>query len=407
MTVDPNTPGPSRPEGATFALVLAVTMAAGPLLHYSLSALGPVLTEELAISRTQLGSLATAAFLAAAATAWRGGRFVDRHSDRRVVLVLCGLAASSLVLAAAVRSFTGLLMAAALSGLAQALSNPVTNAMITTRPSRHRGILIGFKQSGVQLAQLAAGLLLPSIAVVIGWPGALAAAAVLLVLTLPLTLRVAGCTPSRRSLPELPALGRAERRFASGLAVYAFLTGAALQATNAYLPLYAYEALGLDPATAGLTAAVVGAVGLVSRPVWGRIAESIAHLPRVLCWMALLSAAGSAVTLSASLFTSVLALWVGSAVHGAVAVAANVVVTVALLRATDVEEVGRSTGLVGLGMFLGFSAGPIGFGLLSDATSSYRWGWASAMTAHALAAMWILVHQRSRASDADGLERLA
>lgn len=391
MRDDRYTDDPSRRQGAMFALVLAVTMAAGPLLHYSLSALGPVLIEELAISRTQLGSLATAAFIAAASTAWLGGRFVDRHPDRRVMLVLYGLAASSLVLAAALRSYGGLLVAAALSGLAQALSNPVTNAMITARPPQHRGVLVGFKQSGVQLAQFAAGLLLPTIAVVFGWPAALLAAATLLVMTLPASLRVAVRKRSESGPPQLSALGRRGRSFAGALAVYSFLTGAAIQATNAYLPLYAYEVLKLGPTEAGMTAAVVGGVGLVARPVWGRLAESAPRLPRVLCWMALVSAGGSTVILSASHSLSVWALWLGTTVHGAVAVAANVVVTLALLRTVAAEEVGRSTGLLGLGMFLGFSAGPIGFGWLSDVTSSYGWGWVFAIAAHSSAAAWIFV----------------
>jgi MFS family permease len=381
-------------------------MAAGPLLHYSLSALGPVLIEELAISRTELGSFATVTFLAAASTAWLGGRFVDRQPDRRVILILYGLAASSLGLAAALRDFRGLLMAAALSGLAQALSNPVTNAMIATRPSQHRGILVGFKQSGVQLAQLVAGLLLPTVAAAVGWPGALVAAATLLLLALPATLRVAGRTRWASGLSEPSALGGVDRGFASALAVYSFLTGAAMQATNAYLPLYAYEALELDPTTAGLTAAVVGGVGLVSRPVWGRVAEGTTRLPRLLCFMALLSAGGSALILSASRSPSAWALWLGSAVHGAIAVAATVVVTVALLRTTVAEQVGRSTGLVGLGIFLGFSVGPIGFGWLSDRVSSYVGGWTFTICAHGLAATWIFVYGRWRSSDAGECERV-
>lgn len=395
------TGGQRRRDSASapsFAAVLGATMAVGPLLHYSLSAIGPVLIQDLGISRAQLGLFATATFLAAASTSWLGGRFVDRQPEGRVIILLYGLATSALILAAALRSFQGVLIGAAISGVAQALANPVTNSMISSRPSYDRGVLVGIKQSGVQVAQLVAGVALPSLAVALTWPGALAATAVAVVLLLPAILLFVRSNQAPIAIAPSSTATGVDRHLVRACAGYSFLSGAAIQATNAYLPLYAYEAIRLSVTTAGLTAAVVGGIGLISRPVWGRVAQRASSLRGLLTMMALVSAGGNGLLLLAT-GRSPWPLWLGSSVHGAVAVAANVVVMVALLRRTATEHIGRSTGLVGLGMFLGFALGPSAFGWLSDQTTTYTSGWWFAIAAHAVAALWVFVGM-GRSSDA-------
>ena len=85
------------------------------------------------------------------------------------------------LLAAALASGYGtLLVALAVTGLAQALANPATNLLVADRvPGPQRALAIGVKQSGVQLAAFAAGLALPPLAAVAGWRAGMAAAAVL------------------------------------------------------------------------------------------------------------------------------------------------------------------------------------------------------------------------------------
>src|SRR5207253_8308033 len=77
------------------------------------------------------------------------------------------------------------------------------------------------------------------------------------------TAEAAGGPPPRVLRRRLdPAVNR--------LAVYALLMGFGVGAVGAYLPLYAVEELGFSRETAGLTAALIGLVGIVARVGWGR-----------------------------------------------------------------------------------------------------------------------------------------
>jgi hypothetical protein len=70
-------------------------------------------------------------------------------------------------------------------------------------------------------------------------------------------------------------------------------------------------------------------------------------------------------------------LWVGAGLFGASGIAANVVLMVNVVRAVPVAVVGRATGVLALGLYAGFTLGPISFGALVDATDSYDVGWAA------------------------------
>jgi MFS family permease len=58
-------------------------------------------------------------------------------------------------------------------------------------------------------------------------------------------------------------------------------------------------------------------------------------------------------------------LWVGAALFSCSVLAANVVVMLAVVRAAA-TSIGRSTGLVSLGLFLGFMVGPPATGVVVD-----------------------------------------
>lgn len=65
-----------------------------------------------------------------------------------------------------------------MGGLALAVGNPVTNKLVALHvlPAA-RGLVMGIKQSGVQIGAFLAGMLLPALAGVLGWRWALGAAA--------------------------------------------------------------------------------------------------------------------------------------------------------------------------------------------------------------------------------------
>ncbi|GIG88624.1 hypothetical protein Pen02_35600 [Plantactinospora endophytica] len=142
-----------------FAAALTVSMAVGPLTVYSLTALGPLVVADLGLSGARFGFLATLVFVVAALLSGVAGAAVDRFGTRAPLLAVYLTAGSALAALAVARSYEWLLVAVAVSGVAQSLANPVTNQLIAEQvPEGRRGALTGVKQGGVQLSQIFAGL---------------------------------------------------------------------------------------------------------------------------------------------------------------------------------------------------------------------------------------------------------
>jgi MFS family permease len=164
-----------------------------------------------------------------------------------------------------------------------------------------------------------------------------------------------------------------------------------MQAVNVYLPLYAYQEVGLPLATAALTAAVVGGAGLLARIGWGHAAARARSTRMPLLFLGGLAAVGTATVLLGGLVHSSGPMWAGVAIFGASGIAANVVLMVGLVREVPSATVGRATGVLAMGLYLGFALGPLGFGALVDATRSYTVGWAAVTGAYVLSACLILL----------------
>jgi predicted MFS family arabinose efflux permease len=375
-----------------FVVTLATCMGIGPLLVYGLSALSPLVVSDLGLSRTQFGTFAASAFAVAALTSAVVGRFVDRRSARTTLTMLFVGAGLALVVAAVARSYAMIVLAVAISGAAQALSNPVTNRLVSTYASPGaRGLLMGIKQAGVQMAQLTAALALPTLAVLLGWRGALAAASSIAAVALLVSWRSVPGTDVATARTKPASTSDPLPTAVWWMAAHALLTGAALQAVNVYLPLYGYQELELPVPTAALTAALVGGVGVVARICWGRAADSgrSARIPLVV--LGLVAALGTASVLAADVLSHVTLLWVGAALFGASGIAANVVLMVGVVRAVPLVVVGRATGALAIGLYLGFALGPVAFGALVDATDSYDIGWAAVTAVYVLSSCLVLL----------------
>ncbi|GIG88623.1 hypothetical protein Pen02_35590 [Plantactinospora endophytica] len=153
-----------------------------------------------------------------------------------------------------------------------------------------------------------------------------------------------------------------------------------------HITIFAHREVGLGVDTAGLTAAVIGMVGLAGRVFWGRLFERVAAAHWLLLGLALAGIAGIGLLLAAGATGIGALVWAAAVVHGGGALAANLVVMLAAIRRAG-RNVGRISGVMGGGQFLGFAAGPVAFGALVDATDSYPVGWLAVATAYGLAAV--------------------
>ncbi|MGO1908210.1 MAG: MFS transporter, partial [Brevibacterium linens] len=185
-----------KTPGIGLLAVLLGAVAAGPIMLYGLSATSDSIIAELGISEAHFGLLATTCFGAAAIGNATLGRLADRHSDLSLMAFIFVLAALALLLVAVPDGFWLLLVAAALSGIAQSFPNGVTNRILLERvPDTKRIGWVGIKQSGVQVSQLVASLAFPVLALGIGWRGAALTVAIIPLILLALTWYSLRTTP--------------------------------------------------------------------------------------------------------------------------------------------------------------------------------------------------------------------
>lgn len=373
--------GRGRP--ALFGSYLALVMAIGPLVHYSLTALGPLLVEQFELTATEFGLLWFVSFAFAGAFSIASGTMSDRFSARYMLGGTFALATLALLVAGGASSFAWLIAVAVLSGLAQSVSNPATNAIVaTTVPPRQQGLVLGIKQSGVQMSQLFAGISLPSIALLLGWRAALFTCAVIGVIGLILTWRVVprGAPVGQQGgFRSRPRLGRG----VWWLTAYVFLMGAVTQATNVYLPLYAYRVLDVSAIKAGLIVAALGGIGVVARLAWGRIADRTDDMQLSLLLLAVLACLALVAFVLAATAGEWL-MWLGIGLFSLSALAANVIIMLTIVRTSHPDAIGHASGWASLGLYAGFMVGPLSFGHIVDTTVGFTTAWIAALAVAAL-----------------------
>ncbi len=363
---------PSRVE---LGAILASAMGAATLALAACAVLARDLIVEFEVARWQIGALVTVNSLTGAVMSPIAGRLADRFGARRSTVLTLVVATLGLLGISLSPVFLVLAGSTIVSGIAQALTNPATNKVLSLHiPKGSRGLITGVKQSGVQFGTFLAGVTMPVVAAAWGWRAAVAVFAVASLTALVFAvLRIPHDPPTTaearseggRSAP-LPAL-------VPRIAAYGFLLGTGGTAIVTYLPLFAEEHLGLSPVTAGRALAVTGLFGVVARISWGRIAE-VRLGARTSLMVIALTASAAATVLAASTWMPGL-IWLGAALTGISASAWNSVGMLAIITEVPFEHAGRGSGVVLFGFLLGLSVGAPVFGWSVDRIGVYTPGW--------------------------------
>ncbi len=358
-----------RELGIRTLLVLAMAMPM--LLLYAVSVLGPQLVQDLAIPPESLGYFTVGSFGVAALLSLRMGALVSRVGVRYGLAMLFGSVALTFAMMASVPGFYSLLLATALLGLAQALANPVTNLLIAQRVApQHKAFVVGLKQSGVQLAALFAGAVLPVCASQLGWRGALALVVPLALVLSLLALRQTA-QPVSANAASTP-VATLNARLGLLMAVQCCV-GVALSAFITYLPIRAV-ALGMTQAQAGLLVALFGAMGILSRLVMTPLGARLREEAFLLAGLLLVSAMSIALALQVDAASRAL-LWLAVTGMGLTAVATNAIAMSMLIRDGSFGSVASTSGMVSAAFFAGFAVGPASIGELARRSGSLSRAW--------------------------------
>ena len=365
-------------------LTSAATMAT--LAPFAIGVLGPYVTSEFDLTNTSFGGLGTTFFALAGSGSLLAAFFIDRFDPRAMFRASFGISALSLVLIAVAPSYWPLAAAMAIGGAGAALLHPVTNLLIGLHlPAGTRGVIMGLKQSGVQLGAAFSGAVLPTAAMLIGWRTAFAGIGVLAATGILWALIVVPPTPNvvrqtaRLRLRLTPLL--------RWLCPYALLMGIGASAFGMYIVLYAVEDLAMGFALAGLAATIAGLASVISRIVWAALAERLGAIAALMTALAALASGAIATLLAAATLEAAWLVWVAAVIFGASGTAWNGVAHLAVVQETEPAQTGQASSLLQFAFFSGLLIGPVAFGTILDHLDSYHTAWSAIVGIYVVATL--------------------
>jgi CP family cyanate transporter-like MFS transporter len=385
-------------DRAVLSTILLTTMGVATFTALSLGLLAPVFIEDLGITRSDVGIAFSVNAIGAAILSPIIGPYVDRIGGRTALVSIVGASAVSFVIYGIAWSFGVMLVASLFGAVAQAGANPSTNKLIADEvPSGSQGVVVGIKQSGVQLFIFLGGIVVPSAAIWWGRSAAYLILAGVAVLTAvaALALVAARDVPSHR--PQVTSVSRVPPDI-WWISAYGFLLGFAGSSTVLFA-LFIVEQLDKSLVVAGYVIAVGGFLAIPGRIAWARHAERTGEFRTPLLTIALIS-----VGASASLMVANSGPWwfvVVAAVLTAVGSSSwNSVGMLGLIVIAGPAAAGRASGIVLFGFLLGLGAGPPLFGWMVDTSGNYMGVWWLAMGASTLGAIVMLVWRPTHRADA-------
>jgi predicted MFS family arabinose efflux permease len=412
------------PRAAWFAFAMTFAlMLVDYIDRQVIVSLFPYIKAEWGLSDTQLGSLVSVVSITVAIGALPIALLADRTSRVKSIVAMAAVWSLATISCMFARSYSALFAARALVGLGEAGYGSVGAALIASHfPARLRARLMAAFFAAASVGSVLGVLLGGVIAARWGWQaafGVVGAPGLLLALAY---LKVR----DYRTVALTPVLEHATRSTASTVGyvaksltrsptmLWVCLGGAAqlvvVSAVWAWLPSFLNRVHGVEPASAGVQAALVVLCGAVGSVIWGTVVDRAGtrRLRNKLYAMAALCV-GACLVLAPAF---ALELPYGAQLAWIAAGGFVMTCTVGPVSAVvaDVVHPGvRATGLAVLALFqnlLGLAAGPFLAGVLSDA-----WGLRSALAVIPAmgfaAAAFFLLAARSYEADAQRVERSA
>lgn len=160
----------------TILALISVSHIIGAAAQYGINTLAPFYKDELQLSRAQVGLFFSAFYLAMTGASFGTGWLADRFGVRKTTLQGHCMVGICTVAAALAPSFPTACASFFLAGLGYSFLNPASTIGVMGWFQRdERATAMGIKQTGVPAGGVVAAVLAPSLVLVVGWRGALAA----------------------------------------------------------------------------------------------------------------------------------------------------------------------------------------------------------------------------------------
>ena len=380
-------------------IVLVFAMTLPMLILYATSTLGPLLSLDLHFDPILQGYLITSSFGLAAVLSLCAGAIVDYIGSRCALLMLFYTIAVAFALIATAETFYGLIMAAGICGIAQALANPVTNLLIAQQiQPEKKARVVGLKQSGVQFAALLAGFVLPAITFQYGWRIAFSSVVPVAVLFGVVTLFIIPKQHVRTSNRLAFSYPNSLLRWLMGIQ---FCVGISLSAFVTFLPTFATQQ-GMSLFWAGILIVVFGIMGMLSRIMLTPMGAKLKDESLLLFVLIAIAACAMAITMQTDL-ESHWRLWVGAVGMGLTAVGTNAIAMSMLIRDPIFGSVATASSFVSFAFFAGFALGPPLYAVLSSYSGSLLLGWGTLISVLCVACVMTVTLASARRHKAQAL----
>lgn len=264
--------------GILTLIMAAQTMAnVGPL---GFPAIAPLVRDSFGLSTAQAGSFLSAYYIGPSLVSLPAGRMADRWGVARTMVAGQVLIALGLFAVAGSPSFLALSALMMVAGAGYGMLNPTTaKAVMAWFPRRHRATVVGLKQVGLPLGGAVGALVMPPLALWVGWrPAVTLSAAVILALAL-LTWLLYRDPPGAEAEATGAArgsLGAVLRNRDLWLVAASTLVFAGMQTVwMAYLVLYLTDVVAMPLVTAARILVLAQVTGMVGRVGFGLLSDRL------------------------------------------------------------------------------------------------------------------------------------
>lgn len=354
----------SSPAAVLATATVTITLGALPIFLVGANAV--FIREELGFGETALGAAASIYYIGAAGASVPGGGITGRLGASRAMALAAALTLISLAGIGLAQTWWMVALFLAVGGAANGVAFPASALALSEGiPLSRQGLAFGIKQSSGPYATLLAGATVPLVGLTIGWRWSMALIALL---TLPV---IARSDVGRRHHESAGSPGSVRNRQALWLlSAGAF---AVVIATSSFGAFYVESSVnnGIEPALAGTMLAIGSAGGVVTRIIWGIVADRhhAWHFPMITTFLAL-GAAGFWLMKDTS--TGLQLVSVTILVY-ATGWAWPAVLNFAVVQRSP-EAPAAASGIIGTGQYGGGIVGPLVFGFLVE-RYSYDSAW--------------------------------
>lgn len=273
-------------------IVTLATQSLATMAAYSFPVVAPVIAKDLQVPGTLVGFFISTVYGVGIISALLSPRFIRRFGAVRVSQLVL-IATLAMLLACSLGSVVSVVLGAALLGLAYGATAPASAHLLVPRtPPRVMNLVLSIRQIGVPLGGVLAGLVMAPLTLSLGWQSALLWQAVP-VLAAVLMLEVVRRDWDRDRDPSQHVFSKGllapvqilfDRPELRRLSFVSFVYSGLQLCFIAFLTVHLTSKAGFNLVQAGWALAVYQLAAVVSRPIWGWLADKWFTAKSLLAW---------------------------------------------------------------------------------------------------------------------------